>query len=787
MSATDKLYYGGGSNRTMSLTSRPQSYSQGNPQRSMSMTNSMKYGKTHSRPAANSRTNSLNSNQGFGNGSIRRVSGGGSRSNSLTSNNSRTPSRIIKTTTTTTKEQDNSGRTRSITRTTVEQRGDVKIVRTTKTIITPGDDLEGDDPYEGFDDDIDMLMEPEMPDFDRPMTPVEEFDDEEEEERLDEVASKHQQSRVIAMGAAAAALGMSRQHNTTPKSPQVNFQQNNNVNNNRIKKEFTSPVIPQSPVQENHHAHFKEAPEMINYEADEATESPLSHDYHSGDLKYPPNEKEIEEEIKHEFKEEEQTEDDGHIYEAPMEDDEEIDFEELRRNRLSEIAEVTEPFDDLPDRTNGGAPVDSIIIRKPIEDSLELDDTIDMNRNIEETESEGEEYVEASEILDTPPQTTPMKVNNVGLGINHVDSSINSPAQHLYRNLLFTEKSASSPISSPRKNSIPKYQKNDYDLQKPLKFNINNEGDQSYLNTPPQSSDSVKSKPIKSSLKSTSTNASTVSNDIIPARMSLLPDTASLNSRLSQQKIPKKDLSPEEMYAIALKAAEKKVYGEEKARMVVDNTDIETLRNTQMNSQTSSLDRQQSVKQAPGYKSNAPSKFKIKSMRESIPSKKQSMEMGGQDTKELRKEMEQEAQMEKKKWEQERKLMLSNLRLDENHNFVTVDSPQPKAQQATPTKRNIFGFKKSPSHKHSNSVASNVSDTSTVKEKLFPSKKEAPQSIPEISNPIPYKPAEEHVKPPVVVSTAEPIKKVSSEVKPELKKEKKSKFGFKLKKFFDLN
>lgn len=789
----------------MSLTSRSQIYGASQPHsgRSMSLTSGRRVPQSPRQPTANagSRTNSLSSRRMHSNGAV----GGGSRTNSLTSNSSRRTagSTVIKTTTTTTKEQDPNGRTRSITRTTIEQRGDVKIVRTTKTIITPSTDAPLDDeldPYEGFDEDP---LDDEL--YDRHMTPLEEFEDEMEHDVID----MNNQNMRLASGAAAAALGYNKHSQQQYQQQQPLQQRQQPVQKTVSKPQHQPQSNPANPVSSparspvsSHRAHFKDQPELIQYESI-PLDKPLSHNYHDVDTKYPSSEDVA--------PMEEEPIPDGDIHEPTLTDEvdgeEAIDFDELRRNRLSEIAEVTEPFDDSFKR----GPTDSIVIRKPIEDSLEIDDTIDMNRQLDiEEETEGEEeYVEASEILATPPVTPPHQgksvATNVGLGISSVDSNANS--NHLYRNLLYSNN--------------------------PTLTNNNNNNNNSYSNTNSLNNGSPRKNSIPVVLETTSTPVKQLKPALKSSQNSIVSSSTDTQQQPQPQHQKKKDLTPVEMYTAALKVAEKKVYGTPPNTADTANMDMETLRNTQMNSQSSSVRSSSPVIQPlstlPAYKSNAPSKFKVKSLREDThqpfaekqqpqqpqPAQKSHNQIKLQkteDVKLLKEQLERENQTETKRWEQERKQMLQRIRIDENNNFVTIPESAIESPQKKKKKGGLFGFstkRESNGHSRTKSVASEASQASSFKEKMFNKRK---QSIEYVAPQEESKPAvtptivqEEHIiveSPPIVPTVSKPaLTPIEEQTEPVLlptqqkkqqqkQKQKKAKgkkgFGAKLLGFFDL-
>lgn len=585
------------------------------------------------------------------------------------------------------------GRTRSITRTTVEHRGDVKIVRTTKTVITPSD-LE--DPYEGFDDYI------EEEDFDRPMTPVD------EDAELGSLSGSID-ARTAAVGAAAAALGMKTK---SPKMYRESMEVESMGSPKTPQRRSTAPVAPMVESENatsslpSQHAHFNPTADVITYAAPPPTHA-LSHDYHAGNAQYP--------------------RDADVIYDTPLED-EEVDFDELRRNRLSEIAEVTEMLEDDPEPRRG--PIDSIVVRQPVEDSLELDDTIDMGRTLE-TESE-EEYVEASEVLETPPGSAQrnMRIPSVGLGLNVGDGST-SPAQHLYRNLMFGERTpVRNPARSPQKNSIPKFVGSSASANTSRGNSHANDSDSNgpFLETPPSSSDAgSKHKVVKPTLQ------------VEKAEVASVTASTASTSRAAQ--------TPEDMYAMALKAAERKVYGDRprnSAPTAVKAPVTERKHSPKANSAAS--ESASASASAP-----APTSFRTHSLRSSAPTP-----APPSTAKQLRKDLERQTNLEAKKWEEDRRRMLNNL-------TQAPQTSQPPKQTKPASKRNRFSIKKSPSHQRKVSVASEISQSSTLRERLF--KRTEPQQS----------------------AAAQPSVERQPATKNESKPAKKSNFSSKFKHFFDLN
>lgn len=188
--------------RAMSMSSSARPTNRGLSSRSGSLTGQSRaqYQRTNQAPLRASRANSRNN----------------SRANSLTSNTAHT--KIIKTT----KEKDHEGRTKSITTTTIEKRGDMKIVRT--TIIQPA----------VIDEDAEMEAFDELEDFDEDLTGNNYYDDhgmnnghflgdleedayQEEEEEQDEDDYYQDPYKNGAALAAAAALN----HGSKQQTPNV--------------------------------------------------------------------------------------------------------------------------------------------------------------------------------------------------------------------------------------------------------------------------------------------------------------------------------------------------------------------------------------------------------------------------------------------------------------------------------------------------------------------------------------------------------------------------------------
>lgn len=752
MSATDRLYLGGYSqqpsavnSRTGSLTSRSLRGINGNgiPRRTMSMTNNAP-GRTNSinsqghfqngvystannraktrtyngSSAIISRTNSLSSYNNNNNNNRRAIASPNlnkaSRTSSLTSTGSR--ARFIKTTTTTTKEQDIQGRTKSITKTIVEQRDGVKIVKTIRTVITPSeDDIQDDDDYAGFDDFSDNQEELNgigVRFEDRGMSPLVEIEQEPDFDE-NEMSTNQSSQKNIALGAATAALNKvygkrdSVLQYSAPVTPVKNIptekissaSSKNSVkfadthahfSNNTEEYVFeTSDAnsahsknyhdadtkYPEShahfdpqPVDEKHlynsdfesklsrdyhsaetkfvptHAHFDGNPatEEFTYDsyAMKPSSSANSHNYHEADTPYP--EKLITEElIEGDDIDEIIVQDDSNapdIYESQLEDAE--DFEALRKKRLSEIAETTEPFDD-------DVSLNSDNLVDPTATLILQDDKYKKLNKASTTPSLGgesdDEFVEAKEALsetssnyavndtsitrDVADDTFNQADTTVGdtqecssltapNQVLHPDQSNGLPSfakpQHSYRDLL---------TKSPPKNSIPRFEnvtdyKNVY--SSPTKDFQNENTKKTHAgNRSTQTNDSPK--PLKSALKGSSlspaasldgrnifssslqpssSGTSTNQETKIPSRMLSLressnprPSHSRASSIFSDSKNTNNNRTQsatlQDMYAAAFIAAEKKVYGDRAPVENIDEFDSSTKMNTLINSQTS--------------------------------------------------------------------------------------------------------------------------------------------------------------------------------------------------------
>ncbi|TID29686.1 hypothetical protein CANINC_001806, partial [Pichia inconspicua] len=234
--------------RTMSLSMRSSALSNQHRNSTHAFSRSSSINSSSINPRTISRTNSLNtkSRTPYNNKQMSQKANSlsNSRNNSLTSNMTHT--RIIKTT----KETDMDGRTRSITTTTIEQRGDMKIVRT--TVIQPSDVIDEDTELEELAE-----MEDEFANFDEEVRTshgdFNEFGDTYEGGNLIEKHHVSQNTAALAANAAAAALGMNSHpsnHHQSPRQRQLqNYDhfRNSQMNSPNTNKSQSTPVI--SPLQ----------------------------------------------------------------------------------------------------------------------------------------------------------------------------------------------------------------------------------------------------------------------------------------------------------------------------------------------------------------------------------------------------------------------------------------------------------------------------------------------------------------------------------------------------------
>ncbi|GAV26821.1 hypothetical protein PMKS-000277 [Pichia membranifaciens] len=411
-------------------------------------------------------------------------------------------------------------------------------------------------------------------------------------------------------------------------------------------------------------------------------------------------------------------------------------FKARAQKRLSEIAEVTETYDD--DEVNVES--DQDFMEEPILNPLGLDTAIPIEGDDRDKTFEGratlkdsvtprmedhstfvkpalvdnagttassitsdENFVEAQEdIVSNPPAIT--DINDKGGIARNQSRPINNKssqpqASHTYRNLLFNE-----PKRSPIKNSIPNFNgvHNDYVNDDSLNYPQQLSAVSSQSNSPvvnqnsnfnnfsnfDQNEDGVYAPPIdrqpkKSKLKSALKNSSSSLASPVSETNPKHSGYAKGQRMRSQSKKPisspientRKELTPEEMYALALKAAEKKVYGDRLSTVYPDNDiDDDTKLNTMVNMQgppgteqapipnhaTGVIDTsdQRQAPSQPGlpYKSNATGLgFRVHSLRDSNSSTKQLKKTDPQEASRLKKIFKLEQKQQRKLWEDERK------------------------------------------------------------------------------------------------------------------------------------
>ena len=411
-------------------------------------------------------------------------------------------------------------------------------------------------------------------------------------------------------------------------------------------------------------------------------------------------------------------------------------FKAMAQKRLSEIAEVTETYDD--DDIN--VEPDQDFMEEPILNPLGLDTTIPIEADHRDKTFKGratlkdnvtprmeghstfvkpaladnagttassitsdENFVEAQEdIISNSPAITDINAKS-GIARNQSrplnDKSSQPQASHTYRNLLFNESKR-----SPIKNSIPNFNgvHNDYvnddspNFPKQLSAvssqsnspvvnqnsNFNNfsnfDQNEDGAYTPPIDRQPKKSK-LKSALKNSSSSLASPVSETNPQHSRYANGqrirSQSKKSISSPTENTRKELTPEEMYALALKAAEKKVYGDRLNTVYPDNgIDDDTKLNTMVNMQgppgteqapipnhaTGVIDtpEQGHAPSQPGlpYKSNATGLgFRVHSLRDSNPSSRQFKKTDPQEASRLKKFFKLEQKQQRKQWEDERK------------------------------------------------------------------------------------------------------------------------------------
>lgn len=623
--------------RTMSLSSRTlRSHNQ--PQRAMSMSmrsNSLKNNQRYSlqpgartisinnssvkQPRTGSRTNSLNmTSHNYANQPVlsRTASRTNSRSNSLTSSIAHT--KIIKTT----KETDMEGRTRSITTTTIERRGDMKIVRT--TVIQPSDAIDEEAELEELAE-----MENEFDNFDdgtgHPGNEFNEFDDGYDGGNLIEKHSMQANTAALAANAAAAALGLGVQQHSPPQQYQS------------VKYQYPtkSPQL-QSPTQLH-------SPKMVRRSQESPVTSPIrksdvrfqheDRDYLNGPNRIQIAETDadyIDESINQNASPVCYNDFDNEVQQANMTPTD--SFHEKTQNRLSQIQEVTEVYDTSRDNEIYQA----ISKQKPEEKSVTTKDSLRSpfsgfnsiqppqlaaHATNSTLNSEDERYEEAQEvILSDPPAVT--------------DINYSPFTRHSYRKLAapLVANTLPTPPSSGFANT--EYSRKQQDVDSFVSEN--------------------QPRKLKSALKNSSSSVVSSSNGDHQNRVFIKENKPS--PRLPQLVTKPPAQNMDEMYAIAMKAAEKKVYGDRLSQAYIEppvkeDIDDATLENTLKNVNSNTAEQQGPGSGAP-YQSNASGmNFKLHSLRDLKDVKRVENQTSGR-KKKLFKNV-QRAQ--KKQWEEERR------------------------------------------------------------------------------------------------------------------------------------
>ncbi|KAG0689873.1 hypothetical protein C6P40_004283 [Pichia californica] len=333
-----------------------------------------------------------------------------------------------------------------------------------------------------------------------------------------------------------------------------------------------------------------------------------------------------------------------------------------------------------------------------------------------------ENFVEAQEeIVNDPPAIT--NINNISspsnqsyqfLKKNNAKPQSHTGGAHSYRNLLYNDNSRRSPI----KNSIPQFDSkhNDYiNEDDDLHYSTNNRDVNSVISSQPTSpvnyqtgnfnnfdqlednlgpsiSNTATSNQRKLKLKSVLKNSSSsLSSPVSEANNVQVKQNNNMQKKSTFMKksvstpvvhaAPKKEITPDEMYAMALKAAEKKVYGSRLNEAypdddIDDDTKLNTMANihanTPVNSPSStpvpivtSINENGDQKYNSGvshpglpYKSNAAGMgFRMHSLRNggSSNSDRISNYATPQETSKFKKLFKHEQKAKKKEWESERK------------------------------------------------------------------------------------------------------------------------------------
>lgn len=676
------------------------------------------------KPRITSRTNSMNARSRYSyNKQIpqRSNSVANSRNNSLTSSIAHT--KIIKTT----KETDMDGRTRSITTTTIEQRGDMKIVRT--TVIQPSDAIdevaeledlaEIDDEFANFDEETEAFHN----EFD-------EFDEPYDGGNLIDKHHASQNTAALAANAAAAALGMNSQSSVKYQSPKQKQLKNQSQQRERqihypnMGKQQYSPVT--SPVQRKNEVKFHSntsdylsSPNQVQVPNEDTTgkagmsQSPMDIINTEGNQLSPTD-----------------------------------SFQERANKRLSQIQEVTEIYDvskntedsDSKHATGGitannreslGSPFPGFTGAQPPQ--------LHVNPTNSTLNSADDQYVEAQEvIIPDPPAVT---------NINE------SPSNHTYRNLakvhvieIPTPPTSGNPIEQESKKST------NYQQQQQQQKSHHQQDVDSFVSqqTP---------RKLKSVLKNSNSSVSSSNYGDSQPRFSqqFFVKQERQQPMLPESTVKKDNHSPEEMYAMAMKAAEKKVYGDRLNQIYVqpplkEDIDNTTLENTLKNVHATSGAYQSSHPGEP-YTSNASGLgFKLHSLRDAKDVK--SVKRSERQDNGKKKFFKNEQKAQRKKWEQERRAIAESNnpiteKISENVESmvnrmpvdpaVELEMQQQQREQAQPRafskveespKKSKFGIFKlgkkkdnySKQHKKSTSLVSQdsaMSTSSATKKKFF--------------------------------------------------------------------
>lgn len=818
MSLSNRSFRNSEPPRTMSL--RSNAYANQRSQqvsRSMSMTsNSVR----PNRPASvmNSRTNSLTASSrgyqqpriGSRTGSIvgsRTGSRSGSRTNSLSSSTA-PHTKIIKTT----KETDHVGRTKSITTTTIEKHGDMKIIRT--TVVQPADDA--------IDEDAELEALAELEDFDHDNT-VNEYqndnmsvDDYNNDYYDDGYEQQGQEDDFyddpMRNGAASAALAALT--GTLKENPRIKQRQNipknvqqrpksvgqQHANNRqyiepkqevRFKEASTTNVINDTKNRLSNYNNYEDESGQRNQQklqqpsvknsrpaqrnqptknvltnlqqkqllsgASSISSGERSRNSNHGQKSVSINESPVQLQYEmsptvHTTHSIDQTDDYIDSVTDMNEQATEMmvvtpqisvsdSFQSKARKRLSEIQEVTEIYDDA----NYDQPADDEdYMEEPIVNALGIDKSIQPEQAHQEKHYKGrattketydfgkptsvenlnattvsslvsdDNFVEASESFANERSSAANERANVHSTSHKAD---HSQTAHSYRNLLFNEAKR-----SPIKNSIPQFDGSHTDYANVDEAYTNNKqrvsSQVSSQNTTPiiqqsntftnfdqlednyASNTSTHSKQkqlkLKSALKNSSSSLASPISDNFYKPVNNMP-TQPINSQrgkpIPKQVIspPKKELSPEEMYTLALKAAEKKVYGDRINQAYPDaDIDDDTKLNTMVNMQATSgaaqalasgqsqkqnqkqkqkqnrdsqvnsqlMSTQNSDNSHPGvpYHSNASGVgFRVHSLRGETSVSRHSKRVDPEESGKLKKFFKNEQKQQKKQWEEERK------------------------------------------------------------------------------------------------------------------------------------